>query len=135
MKFLKAKKVEQIIFWDDRKISTKLTTKDWSAQCFEINMEKKYGPEKTEILIQFDKNHPAPKALNISANQYTLSPAILVIKCYKKGAREPYLIKELDEISTKLEFENDTTRIVIACDKRAKYITRLSVNYIKYNEI
>ena len=134
MNFLKAKKVEKIVLFGGCEIIDMLTTNDWETQCFSVFIPNEGGPEKTQILIHFDKNHPAPKKINISANQYTMEPIPLVIYCYLKGKETPYLIKEMGELNTILSFEDNTEKIVIDCAGRyagcSEISIRLSVNFM-----
>ena len=133
MSFVNAKEVTKTVYWCGREIRSKLTTKDSDMQHFHLYMPKEYGPNKTEILLRFDKDNPSPKKLSISAVQDTMDWLPLTLSCYKKGARKPYFSKEMVDLCTRLELLQDTTRIVITCTDKHKgpnpIAVRLTVNY------
>lgn len=136
MNILNAKEVKLIKQRDERKVVTRLFTDNQYTQEVFIDMSQNLSPDKIEVCILFDKKHPVPKVISLSAIQYTTKELPLELSLFLKGKHLPYEVRKMDDFRTIITPKRGTNRIVITCNKTScagkSAQIKLSVNHATF---
>ena len=113
MNFLKADCVRIRRHYKDRVEETKTyTTRDAEQQLY-VDLTRKKGVQRYEVIICYNGKNPAPKTVSISANQYTMKPFDIEISLYKRYAKNPYSKFNMGTLRSLFDIEEGTNKIVL----------------------
>ncbi len=113
MNFLKADCVRIRKHYRDRVEETKTYTMSDIEQQLYVDLTRKKGVQRYEVIICYNAKNPAPKTVSISANQYTMKPFEIEISLYKRYSKKPYSKFKMGELRSLFDIEEDTNKIVL----------------------
>ncbi|MBR6689188.1 MAG: hypothetical protein IKL68_04150 [Clostridia bacterium] len=136
MEFLRSKEFRVKKYYPNCEKEQRLFTSYDMEQKLYVELGKEDSPDRIEAIVVFDKNHPAPKKVSLSANQYTMHPFDIKVSLYKKRSRNPYSSFTMGEFRSIFDLVDETTRIVfefINVDNERRFAdVKLIVNYVQF---